>query len=67
MLNIIFSFVALLFLLGLVAYMLVLLANSLRILSISQEKVDLEGEVLKEKIKSIMYRRELDAKQSNLA
>ena len=67
MLNIIFSFVALVFLLGLVAYMLVLLANSLRILSISQEKVDLEGELLKAKIKSIMDRREIEAKQLNLS
>ena len=67
MLNIIFSLVALVFLLCLVAYVLVLMANNSRILSISQEKVDLEGEVLKEKIKSIMDRRELDAKQSNLA
>ena len=67
MLNIIFSFVALVFLLGLVAYMLVLLANNLRILSISQEKVDLEGELLKAKIKSIMDRREIEAKQLNLS
>ena len=67
MLNIIFSFVALVFLLGLVAYMLVLLANSLRILSISQKKVDLEGELLKAKIKSIMDRREIEAKQLNLS
>jgi ferredoxin-NADP reductase len=67
LLNIIFSFVALVFLLGLVAYMLVLLANSLRILSISQEKVDLEGELLKAKIKSIMDRREIEAKQLNLS
>ena len=51
MLNIIFSLVALVFLLCLVAYVLVLMANNSRILSISQEKVDLEGEVLKEKIK----------------
>ena len=67
MLNIIFSFVALVFLLGLVAYMLVLLANNSRILSISQEKVDLEGELLKAKIKSIMDRREIEAKQLNLS
>ena len=67
MLNIIFSLVALVFLLCLVAYVLVLMANNSRILSISQKKVDLEGEVLKEKIKSIMDRRELDAKQANLA
>ena len=67
MLNIIFSFVALVFLLGLVAYMLVLLANNSRILSISQEKVDLEGGLLKAKIKSIMDRREIEAKQLNLS
>jgi len=67
LLNIIFSFVALVFLLGLVAYMLVLLANNSRILSISQEKVDLEGELLKAKIKSIMDRREIEAKQLNLS
>ena len=67
MLNIIFSFVALVFLLGLVAYMLVLLANNSRILSISQEKVDLEGELLKAKIKSIMDRRKIEAKQLNLS
>ena len=67
LLNIIFSFVALVFLLGLVAYMLVLLANNSRILSISQEKVDLEGELLKAKIKSIMDRRKIEAKQLNLS
>ena len=67
MLNIIFSFVALVFLLGLVAYMLVLLANNSRILSISQEKVDLEGELLKAKIKGIMDRRKIEAKQLNLS
>ena len=67
MLNIIFSFVALVFLLGLVAYVLVLLANNSRILAISQEKADLEAELLKTKIKNIMDRRELEAKQVKLA
>ena len=67
MLNIIFSFVALAFLLGLVAYVLVLLANNSRILAISQEKAELEAELLKAKIKNIMDRRELEAKQVKLA
>ena len=67
MLNIIFSLVALVFLLCLVAYVLVLMANNSRILSISRNKAKLEAEVLKEKIKNIMDRRELDAKQANLA
>ena len=57
MLNIIFSFVALAFLLGLVAYVLVLLANNSRILAISQEKAELEAELLKAKIKNIMDKR----------
>ena len=67
MLNIIFSFVALVFLLGLVAYVLVLMANNSRILSISQEKAKLEAELFQVKIKSIMDRRELEAKQVKLA
>ncbi|MBT3183815.1 MAG: 2Fe-2S iron-sulfur cluster binding domain-containing protein [Nitrospina sp.] len=67
MLNIIFSFVALVFLLGLVAYVLVLMANNSRILAITQEKVDLESELLKVKIKNIMARREVEAKQVKLA
>ncbi len=66
MLNIIFSFVALAFLLGLVAYVLVLLANNSRILAISQEKADLESELLKAKIKNIMARCKLEAKQVKL-
>ena len=67
MLNIIFSFVALVFLLGLVAYVLVLMANNSRILSISQEKAKLEAELFQVKIQSIMDRRELEAKQVKLA
>ena len=67
MLNIIFSFVALVFLLGLVAYVLVLLANNSRILAISQEKADLEAELLTAEIKNIMARRELEAKQVKLS
>ena len=67
MLNIIFSFVALVFLLGLVAYLLVLVANNSRILAISQDKAKLEAELLKAKIKSIMDKRELEAKQVKLA
>jgi uncharacterized protein len=67
LLNIIFSFVALVFLLGLVAYVLVLMANNSRILAISQEKAKLEAELLQAKIKSIMDRRELEAKQVKLA
>jgi uncharacterized protein len=67
LLNIIFSFVALVFLLGLVAYVLVLMANNSRILAITQEKVDLESELLKVKIKNIMARREVEAKQVKLA
>ncbi len=67
MLNIIFSFVALVFLLGLVAYVLVLVANNSRILALTQQRVDLEAEELKAKIKNIMERRELEAKQVRLA
>jgi uncharacterized protein len=67
LLNIIFSFVALVFLLGLVAYVLVLLANNSRILAISQEKADLESAVLTAEIKNIMARRELEAKQVKLS
>ncbi len=67
MLNIIFSFVALVFLLSLVAYVLVLLANNSRILAISQEKADLEAELLTAEIKNIMARRELEAKQVKLS
>jgi uncharacterized protein len=67
LLNIIFSFVALVFLLGLVAYLLVLVANNSRILAISQDKAKLEAELLKAKIKSIMDKRELEAKQVKLA
>ena len=67
MLNIIFSFVALVFLLGLVAYVLLLMANNSRILAVNQNRTDLEAELLKAKIKSIMDRRELDAKQVKLS
>ena len=67
MLNIIFSFVALVFLLGLVAYVLILLANSSRIRSISKKQTDQEGELLKVQIKSIMDQCELESKQINLS
>jgi len=45
----------------------VLMANNSRILAITQEKVDLESELLKVKIKNIMARREVEAKQVKLA
>ncbi|MZH03112.1 MAG: 2Fe-2S iron-sulfur cluster binding domain-containing protein [Nitrospinae bacterium] len=67
MLNIIFSFVALVFLLALIAYVLVLVANNSRILALTQQRVDLEAEELKAKIKNIMERGELEAKQVKLA
>jgi uncharacterized protein len=67
LLNIIFSFVGLVFLLSLVAYVLVLMANNSRILAISQDKAKLEAELLAAKIKSIMDKRELEAKQVKLA
>ena len=43
------------------------MANNSRILAITQEKVDLESELLKVKIKNIMARREVEAKQVKLA
>ena len=67
MLNIIFSLIALVFLLGLVAYVLLLMANNSRILAVSQSRSDLEADLLRAKIKSIMDRRELEAKQVKLS
>lgn len=67
MLNIIFGFVTLVFLLGLVAYVLVLLANNSRVLAISQENADLEAELLKAEIKNILDKRELEAQQLKLS
>ncbi len=60
MFNIAFSFVALVFLLALVAYVLTLVANNSRIQANSQRNADLEADLLKARIEQIMDERRQD-------
>ena len=67
MLNIAISFVALAFLLGLVAYVLILIANSSRALAINQNRADLEAELLKSRVDQIIEAKRLDDEKVRLS
>ena len=67
MLNIAISFIALVFLLGLVAYVLILIANSSRALSINQKRAALESELLKTRVDQIMETKRLEDEKANLS
>ncbi|MBT4258366.1 MAG: 2Fe-2S iron-sulfur cluster binding domain-containing protein [Nitrospina sp.] len=63
----IISIVSLVFLLGLVVYLLMLIINSSRITSISQSTAELEAKVLEAKIKSIGIQSEFESNQEKLS
>ena len=65
--NLIISILSLVFLLGLVLYLVVLIINSSRSISISQKSADLEAKVLETRIKSIGIQSELKNNQVNLS
>ena len=65
--NLIISIMSLVFLLGLVLYLVVLTINSSRGISISQRSADLEAKVLETRIKSIGIQSELKNCQVNLS
>lgn len=67
MLNIAISFIALVFLLSLVAYVLILIANSSRALAINQKRADLEGELLKVRVDQIMDEKRLESEKAKLS
>jgi uncharacterized protein len=67
LLNIAISFIALVFLLSLVAYVLILIANSSRALAINQKRADLEGELLKVRVDQIMDEKRLESEKAKLS
>jgi uncharacterized protein len=67
LLNIAISFIALVFLLSLVAYVLILIANSSRALAINQKRADLEGELLKVRVDQIMAEKRLETENTKLS
>ena len=67
MLNIAISFIALVFLLGLVAYVLILIANNSRALAINQNRTDLEAELLKVRVDQIIETKRLEDERVRLS
>ena len=67
MLNIAIGFIALVFLLGLVAYLLILIANNSRILAINQQRAGLEAELLKVQVNQIMDKNRIEDEKSKLS
>lgn len=67
MLNIAISFIALVFLLGLVAYVLILIANNSRALAINQNRANLEAELLKVRVDQIMETKRLEDERARLS
>ena len=65
--NIAISFIALVFLLGLVAYVLILIANNSRALVINQERANLEAELLKVRINEIMEAKRFQSEKDKLS
>ena len=65
--NMIIGIVSLVFLLGLVVYLLMLIINSSRITSISQSTAELEAKVLEARIKSIGIQSEFENNQEKLS
>jgi uncharacterized protein len=67
LLNIAISFIALVFLLSLAAYVLVLIVNSSRALAINKNRSDLEGELLKARVDQIMDEKRLESEKAKLS
>lgn len=67
MLNIAVSFIALLFLLSLLAYLLILIINSSRALTINQKKAELEGDLLKARVDQIIEEKLLESEKAKLS
>ena len=65
--NMIIGIVSLVFLLGLVVYLLILIINSSRITSISQSTAELEAKVLEARIKSIGIQSDFETNQEKLS
>ncbi len=65
--NIAISFIALVFLLSLVAYVLILIANNSRALAINQDRANLEAELLKVRVDQIMETKRLDDERARLS
>ncbi len=66
MLNSIISLIPITFLLGMLAYVLTLLANNSRLLSTTQVAVDLEAKLLKAKIDQVVNQQRLDNEKKTL-
>lgn len=67
MLNTLISFIALLFLLALVAYVLVLIANNFRAHTLYERNADIEADMLKAQFNQIMEKRRLRTEQIKLS
>jgi hypothetical protein len=67
LLNIAISFIALVFLLSPVAYVLILIANSSRALVINQKRADLEGKLLKVRVDQIIDEKRLENEKAKLS
>lgn len=67
MLNIAISFVALVFLLSLVAYVLILVANNSRSLAINQKRADMEVGLLKAQVSQVIDKKRLEEEKEKLS
>ena len=67
MLNIAIGSVALVFLLGLVAYILILIANNSRALTISRNRGNLELELLKAQVDQIIVAKRIEDEKARLS
>jgi ferredoxin-NADP reductase len=66
-LNIAISFIALLFLLSLLAYVLILIVNTSRALTTNQKRADLEGDLLKARVDQIIEEKRLESEKAKLS
>ena len=66
MLNYLISLIPLTFLLGMIAYVLTLLANNSRLMATTQKAVDMEADLLKAKIDQIVNQQRLDKEKKTL-
>jgi ferredoxin-NADP reductase len=67
LLNIAVSFIALLFLLSLLAYLLILIINSSRALTINQKRDELERNLLKARVDQIIQEKLLESEKAKLS
>ena len=67
MLNTAIGSIALLFLLALFAYVLILIINSSRALTLNQKRADLEGELLKVRVDQIIEAKRLENEKARLS